>query len=213
MKGVLVSFEGGEATGKSSRIRELGDYLLALGLEVVVTREPGGTPLAEEIRRALLWGQNDNETMHPDTELLLVYASRAQHYRNLIEPALARGAICLTDRFADSSRMLQSYAGGIPLERWRTINDFVLEGFKPNMTLLFDLPVSVSATRATKRGKLDFFEKKGSEFHEKVREGYLRMASQEPDRFRLIDASQSEDQVRDQVISHVPEIIRLHMAE
>lgn len=211
MKGVLVSCEGVEGAGKSSTLRHLAKYLRFLGADVVVTREPGGTPLAEEIRKALLWGQNDNEVMHPDTELLLVYASRAQHYRTLVKPALDNCRIVLTDRWADSSRCLQSATGSVPLERWHIINDYVLDGFKPDLTLLFDLPVSVGASRAKKRGKLDYFEKKGPEFHERVRAGFLEIAREEPDRFRLIDADKPRKNVREQVKALIPEILRLHL--
>lgn len=206
----MVSFEGGEGAGKSSTLRHLARYLRFFGADVVVTREPGGTPLAEEIRKALLWGQSDSEVMHPDTELLLVYASRAQHYRTLVKPALENCRVVLTDRWGDSSRILQSFAGGMPLERWNIINDYVLDGFKPDLTLLFDLPVSVGAARAKKRGELDHFEKKGPAFHERVRAGYLELAKEDPARFRMIDATQPRKNVREQVKAMIPEILRLH---
>lgn len=210
MKGILINCEGIEGGGKSSQIKHLARYLRFMGVDVLVTREPGGTPLAEEIRKALLWGQNDTEIMHPDTEILLVYASRAQHFRTLVKPALERGCVVLTDRWADSSLCLQVHGGGIPRERWDIINDYVLDGFKPDLTLLFDLPVSVGAGRAKKRGKLDYFEKKGPDFHERVRAGYLEMASKEPERFRMIDANQPRKNVREQVKAMIPEILRLH---
>lgn len=213
MKGILLNCEGIEGAGKSSVIKHLARYLRFFGVDVVVTREPGGTPLAEEIRKALLWGQTDNEVMHPDTELLLVYASRAQHYRTLVKPALERGCLVLTDRWADSSRCLQSEAGVVPLDRWNIINDYVLDGFKPDMTLLFDLPVSVGAARAKNRGKLDYFEKKGPEFHERVRAGYLQIAKEEPGRFRMIDADRPRKHVREQVKALIPEILRLYRGE
>lgn len=210
MKGVLLSFEGSDGAGKTRAIKGLARYLRLLGIDVVVTREPGGTPLAEEIRRALLWGQSDDETMHPDTELLLVYASRAQHYRSLIQPALAENRLVLTDRWADSSKILQCKAGGTPFDRWSIINDYVLGDFKPDLTFLFDLPVSVGQARATKRGKLDYFEKKGTAYYERVREGYLELAMEEPERFRVIDANQTRKVVRDQIRALIPEILRLH---
>ena len=209
----MVSLEGIEGSTKSTQIKHLADELMSLGIDVVVTREPGGTPLAEEKRKALLWGQHDDEAMHPDTELLLVYASRAQHFRTLIEPSLARGCVTLVDRFHHSSKALQHFGSGIPLDRWNTINDFVLDGFEPDLTLLLDVPVSVGAERAKKRGKLDYFEKKGPAFHERVRAGYLAMAMENPNRFRMIDANQTEDNVREQVRALIPEILRLHLGQ
>lgn len=213
MKGILITLEGIEGAGKSLICKGLLSDINSLGLDVVVSREPGGTPLAEEIRKVLLWGQSDTEVMHPDTELLLVYASRAQHYQTLVKPALDRQAICLLDRFQDSAFAMQGHGSGMPEDRISTINDFVLGGFKPDLTLLFDLPVSVGASRIKSREKLDFFEKKGPEFHERVRAGYLEMAKREPGRFRLIDASQSEECVREQVRAIIPEILRLHLAD
>lgn len=208
MPGMLVSICGNEGSGKSTLIPWLAEELRSYDRYVVETREPGGTPMAEKIREILLW--NEDEVMHPDTELLLVYAARSQHYRNLIIPVIENDGILISDRFNDSSRALQGFGRGMSQERIKIISDFVLDGFLPKLTILLDLPVELGASRAAARGKLDRFEKEGVEFFTNVRKGFLQMAKEEPARFRVIDASVSLEEVKDQVRRIIPEILSLH---
>ena len=187
----LLTLEGGEGAGKSTALRALRDALLGDGFEVVSTREPGGTPLAERIRQLLL--DTGDEPVAAEPELLLMFASRAQHVRETILPALARGAWVISDRFTDSSYAYQGAARGLDeafiaeLER-RTV------GIEPGLTLLLDLGVAHGRERTRGRDLLgraspDRIESEGDEFFERVREGFLRRAARHPARFRVIDAS------------------------
>ena len=183
----LVTLEGGEGAGKSTVLAALRDALLAAGDEVVCTREPGGTPLAEQIRGLLL--DTRHEPPAPETELLLMFAARAQHVRETILPALRRGAWVLSDRFTDASYAYQGAARGGDVEFIAQLEQRVV-GICPGLTLLLDVPIEIGLQRARGRGDADRIESEDDDFFECVRAGYRARAAAEPERFRVIDASQ-----------------------
>ena len=188
MSGLFITLEGPEGAGKSTNRDYLAAHLRDHGLDVLLTREPGGTPLAERIRELLL--APSDEKMDADTELLLVFAARAQHLAEVIRPALARGAVVLCDRFTDATYAYQGGGRGLSVERIATLERFVQGGLQPDLTLLFDLPVEIGLSRAAARGRLDRFEQEGQAFFEAVRQAYLDRAKADPQRYRLIDAAQ-----------------------
>ncbi len=192
-QGFFISFEGGEGAGKSTQIRRLADTLQASGHDVVVTREPGGSPGAEAIRDLLVNGAADRWS--PVTESLLMYAARRDHLERLIRPALARGAIVLCDRFADSTRAYQGAGGDAPATLISALEAHVLGGTVPVLTLILDLPAEVGLKRAEARGGAARFESKGLAFHERLRAGYLEIARQEPERCVVINADAELDAV------------------
>ena len=194
MAGRFITFEGIEGVGKSTQVRLAADYLRARSIDVVVTREPGGTPLAEAIRRLVLEPQG--EAVDAISELLLMFASRAVHLGNLVEPALARGAWVLCDRFTDATEAYQGGGRGVPLEHIRALERIAQRGRRPDLTLLLDLPVGQAMERSRQRGgQNDRFESEQSAFFERVRAGYLAILEREPTRVRRIDASGPVDQV------------------
>jgi len=185
----LISLEGGEGAGKTSAIAAIRELLQARGHEVVLTREPGGTPLAERIRELLL--NPKEETLAPETELLLMFASRAQHVREVVRPALQRGAFVVSDRFTDSSYAYQVEGRGLDRGLVEELERKVV-GIKPGLTLLLDLDVREGRARVTGRDLWpDRIESEQDDFFERVRAGFRKRAQAEPDRFRVIDASQS----------------------
>lgn len=189
----LVSLEGGEGAGKSSAIAAIRALLLARGHEVVLTREPGGTPLAERIRELLL--EPHDEPLAAETELLLMFASRAQHVRQVVEPALQRGAYVVSDRFTDSSYAYQADGRGLDHALVETLERSVV-GIRPGLTLLLDVDVRVGRLRTSGRDLWpDRIEGEQDDFFERVREGFRRRARAEPQRFRIIDASLAPGQV------------------
>lgn len=201
----LVTLEGGEGAGKSTVLAALRDMLQSTGAEVVCTREPGGTPLAEQIRGLLLSvpsGGSHHEPPAPVTELLLMFAARAQHVRETLLPALQRGAWVVSDRFTDASYAYQGAGRGgdegfiAELERHAV-------GIAPALTLLLDVPVDVGLRRARGRGAADRIEGEREDFFERVRAGYLDRALGEPRRFRVIDATQSIEAVAAQAVAHL----------
>lgn len=193
-RGRFITFEGGEGAGKSTQMHRLADFLEARGLEIIQTREPGGSPGAEEIRTLLVNGDGDRWTGL--TEALLNFAARADHLARVIEPALARGAWVLCDRFADSTMAYQGYAQGVGPETVRTLTDMVVGKTQPDLTLILDLPVDVGLARAAERGTgEDRYEKMGLAFHETLRQAFREIAENEPERCRLIDANADIDQV------------------
>ncbi|MHA6637739.1 dTMP kinase [Stutzerimonas frequens] len=205
MKGLFVTLEGPEGAGKSTNREYLADRLRAGGLDVVLTREPGGTPLAERIRDLLLTPAD--EPMAVDTELLLVFAARAQHLAQVIRPALARGAVVLCDRFTDATYAYQGGGRGLPLERIAQLETFVQGDLRPDLTLIFDLPVEVGLARAAARGRLDRFEQEGMRFFEAVRSAYLQRAEAAPPRYRVLDAGQPLSAVQRDVEALIPELL------
>ncbi|MFK0087697.1 dTMP kinase [Pseudomonas sp. NPDC090755] len=205
MSGLFITLEGPEGAGKSTNREYLAGHLRAQGVDVVLTREPGGTPLAEKIRELLL--APSDETMDADTELLLVFAARAQHLAQVIRPALARGAVVLCDRFTDATYAYQGGGRGLSLERIATLEQFVQGELRPDLTLVFDLPVEIGLSRAAARGRLDRFEQEGQAFFEAVRQAYLARAKAAPQRYTLIDASQSLAQVQQTLDTVLPRIL------
>jgi dTMP kinase len=183
--GWLISLEGGEHSGKSTQVALLRQHLQGRGLTPVVTREPGGTPVGERLRALLLdpeLGQLD-----PMTEMILFAASRAEVVARVVRPALSRGEVVICDRFVDSSRAYQGYGLGVPLAAIDAVNEAATGGLRPDLTLLFDVDPAVAAARAG--GDRDRIEARSPGFHRRVREGYLRLAAAEPDRFVVLDAS------------------------
>lgn len=185
-EGRFITLEGGEGAGKSTNMAHVAQRLRAAGITVTLTREPGGTPLAENIRGLLLDPQN--HAMHPDTELLLMFAARAQHLQELVLPALARGEWVLCDRFTDATYAYQGGGRQLDSQRIAALECWVQGGFQPDRTLLFDLPVALGLQRAGERGALDRFEQEKRAFFERVRATYLERARLFPQRFRVIDA-------------------------
>jgi dTMP kinase len=199
MRGRFISFEGGEGAGKSSNVQLTAGFLRDRGVEVVVTREPGGTPLAEDIRKLLLAPRD--EIMQADTELLLMFAARAQHVGELIRPALARGAWVLSDRFVDASYAYQGGGRGLSMSRIAELERLVLGDLRPDLTLLFDVPVEVGLARAGKRGDLDRIEREDMAFFQRIRDTYLDRASAEPERFQVLDAAAPLERVQAELLA------------
>lgn len=189
MAGVFITVEGIEGVGKTTNMAFIQHYLQSHGVELTVTREPGGTPLAEDIRNLLL--SHRDEKLNNDAELLLVFAARAQHLDGLIKPALAADGWVLSDRFTDATYAYQGGGRGLSMSMIANLEQAVQGQLRPDLTLLLDVPVEVGLARAGQRGKLDRFEREQQAFFEKVRNTYLQRASAEPERFCVIDASQS----------------------
>ena len=199
----LITLEGGEGAGKTSAIAAIRELLQAQGHEVVLTREPGGTPLAERIRELLL--NPHDETLAPETELLLMFASRAQHVREVIRPALQRGAFVVSDRFTDSSYAYQAAGRGMDPAFIAELERRVV-GIKPGLTVLMDVDVGVGRARAKGRDLWpDRIESEQDDFFERVREGFRQRATAEPERFRVVDAGQSPADVAAAVTAVIAE--------
>lgn len=184
MAGLFITLEGMDGAGKSTHIPTILQLLQASGKEVVSTREPGGTPLGEELRVLLL-----HREMHVETESLLMFAARAEHLQQVILPALQRGAIVLSDRFTDASYAYQCGARGLSMEKMQQLEQWVQGDLQPDLTLLFDVPVEVSLQRLAGARTPDKFEAQGAAFFERLRAQYLARAAQYPQRFRVIDAN------------------------
>jgi dTMP kinase len=205
VSGLFITLEGPEGAGKSTNREYLAARLRERGIEVVLSREPGGTPLAERIRELLL--APSDETMASDTELLLVFAARAQHLAQVIRPALARGAVVLCDRFTDATYAYQGGGRGLSEARIAELERFVQGELRPDLTLVFDLPVAVGLSRAAARGRLDRFEQEGQVFFEAVRRTYLDRAEAAPARYRVLDAAQPLEAVQRDLDALLPEIL------
>lgn len=196
---MFITIEGGEGAGKSSMMDRLAGWLEAHGHRVVRTREPGGTVLAEKIRAILL--DDGHGELSSQAELLLVFASRAQHLEELIRPALARGDTVLCDRFTDASWAYQGGGRQMPADWITALEEMVHGDLQPDLTLLLDLPVEQGLERASRRGEADRFEQESSSFFRRVRQAYLARAKSSPNRFEIIDASGAMDQVWSQIES------------
>lgn len=205
MTGLFITLEGPEGAGKSTNREYLAERLREQGVDVLLTREPGGTPLAERIRELLL--DSSDEPMAADTELLLVFAARAQHLQQVIRPALAKGGVVLCDRFTDATYAYQGGGRGLSIERIAQLEQFVQAELRPDLTLIFDLPVEVGLARAAARGRLDRFEQEGRGFFEAVRQAYLQRAAQAPQRYRVLDAGQSLAQVQADIDALLPSLL------
>lgn len=202
-EGCFITIEGTEGVGKSTNVEFIRQYLSDKGIDLRLTREPGGTPLAEEIRELLL--QPREEVVSDDAEILLVFAARAQHINQVIIPSLQRGQWVLSDRFIDATFAYQGAGRGISWNRIQQLEQYVLGDLRPNLTFLLDLPVDIGMERAEKRGALDRFEQEKHDFFEKVRQGYHHRLRAEPERFALIDAAQSLDNVQQQIAAVLAE--------
>ena len=202
-RGRFITLEGGEGVGKSTNVGFVAEWLEAQGLEVVRTREPGGTERGEAIR-ALLLDPVPQEPLHVDAELLLMFAARAQHLAEKILPALARGAWVVCDRFTDATFAYQGGGRGIPKERIAVLENFVQQGLSPDLTLLLDMPKEAARQRLESRlrdrhEQLDRFEQEQADFFQAVRDGYLARAEEAPERFAVIDAQYTLDKVQSQI--------------
>lgn len=197
MQGRFITVEGGEGVGKTTNLDYIRRALERAGAPVRVTREPGGTLLAEQIRGLLL--DPLHKGMSADCELLLVFAARAEHLERVIKPALAAGEWVLCDRFTDATYAYQGGGRGLSQLRIRELETLVQSGLRPDLTLLLDVPVAVGLSRAGERGVLDRFEQEEVAFFERVRKTYLDRAAAEPERFRVIDASRSLTEVQAQI--------------
>lgn len=213
--GLFISFEGGEGSGKSTQVRKLSDALQKAGREVVVTREPGGTPEAEKVRNLLV--QRDGGEWSAQEECLLVLTARAHHVRKVIRPALNRGCIVICDRFIDSTIAYQGYGRDMPLADIAALHDVVLGSFEPNMTFLLDLPVMKglerSEVRLAREGDAhaqqeDRFERMEIAFHEKLRAGFLKIAEQNSARVHVLDATQGIETLHDLILKSVQKAVK-----
>lgn len=200
MRGCFITLEGGEGAGKSTLVKALESWLAERGRDVVVTREPGGTPGAELLRDILLTGATDRWS--PVTEALLMYAARVDHVERLIQPALERGAFVICDRFADSTLAYQGTAGGVPAERIRQIHAASLGDFHPDLTLVLDIDPRIGMQRTLDRGEsATRFERLGLDFHNRLRRAFLDIAAADTERCVVIDAGQSPENVTGSAIS------------
>lgn len=210
MPGRFISIEGGDGAGKSTQLAVIAGVLDAHQIEFVMTREPGGTPLGEALRELLLNQQGQN--LANDTELMLMFAARAQHIEAVIKPALAQGVWVVSDRFSDASFAYQG-AQGLSVERIQALSDWVLKGFMPDLTLLFDLPVEQGFARVNQRGEQqDRFEQESLAYKQRVREIYRSRAEAEPQRIRVIDSSGDIPSVSRQVEQQLQGFIEANLA-
>ncbi len=200
-RGQFITVEGGEGAGKSSNLAYVQSLLETAGKPVLFTREPGGTSLGESIRELLLGHKHTG--MADETELLLMFAARAEHLQRKILPALEAGIWVLCDRFTDASYAYQGAGRGIARERIAVLENFVQGDLRPDLTLLLDLPVETGMARAGSRSAPDRFEKEALSFFDKVRQGYLAIAAAEPERVKVIDAAPALDQVQQQIAGEI----------
>ncbi len=194
---LFITLEGVEGAGKSSLMDFISELFTNVGKQVIQTREPGGTKTGEQIREILL--DSNNIGLESNTELLLMFAARMQHLEEVIKPALASGQIVICDRFTDASYAYQGGGRGIEESRIQTLEDWVQQGLKPDVTLLFDLDVEVGLRRAGKRSQADRFEQEDILFFERIRSCYLERVDKEPTRFRIIDSGEPMENVKQQI--------------
>lgn len=210
-RGYFITFEGPEGAGKSSQIRMLGAVLSGSGCEVVITREPGGTPLAEAIRNVVK-GHRGAEEVHPVTELLLMEAARSQHVSQVILPALRSGKIVLCDRFYDSTTAYQGGGRGLDMETVLKLNSYAALGVVPDLTILLDLPPERGFERTGRRvetqGEYDRFEEEKLDFHRRVRAVFLELARREPHRVKVVDADREQALIQKDIKEAVDELVR-----
>lgn len=192
-RGLFITLEGTEGCGKSTQAKLLGEYLRKQGYDTVETREPGGTPLAEKIRAVLL--DRADEPIAPETEAFLVLAARRQHVAQVIAPALARGSLVLCDRFTDSTLAYQGYARGLDIATLERLNRLATQSLTPDLTLIFDLPVSTGLARRRSAAELNRLDRESLRFHQKVRAGFLDLAKRHPTRIKVVSARASKETV------------------
>lgn len=207
-RGVFITLEGGEGVGKSTNLAYVAELVQAAGHAVVVTREPGGTPLAERIRELLL--QRAGEGVAETTELLLIFAARAQHIERVIRPALAQGKWVVCDRFTDATYAYQGGGRGLDTDAIDQLQQLVQRGLEPDLTLLLDAPTEIGQGRARARGELDRFESEQAAFFDRVRQAYLLQAQRCPQRFRIVDAAQPLAAVQSQLLHLLQPLLQAH---
>jgi dTMP kinase len=200
-KGLFLTFEGGEGTGKTTQIARLAKAMEAQGRRVVVTREPGGSHIANQIRSLLL--DQKMKGLVPLAELFLYEASRAQHVKDVIAPALKDGKVVICDRYTDSSIVYQGAARGLPAKLVELLNGIATGGVFPQLTFFLDLDPRIGLARVGSRGILDRMEKEALSFHQAVRKGYRKLAQLEPKRFRVVDASKSRDEIHETIMQQL----------
>ncbi len=194
---LFITLEGPEGGGKTSQAQHLAEYLRAEGLEVLLTREPGGSPIGDQIRNVIM--QLENTDMDARTEFLLFSASRAQHIAEVIRPSLENGLTVISDRFLDSSLAYQGYGQRLSLETLKAITNFATGGLTPDLTLLLDLPVEEGLHRREADGNWNRMDAYDIDFHRRVRQGYLKLATENPDRWVILSAEQSFDPLQDEI--------------
>lgn len=208
---IFITFEGIEGCGKTTQINHLTSFFKKNKRLYLLTREPGGTKVGEKIRQILL--SSDNAGMEPMTELFLYVADRIQHYRQVIAPALREGKVVLCDRFADATTVYQGFGRGLDLSWIKEIHARALENIQPDLTFLLDLPAEVGLRRAWKRlekdqTQEDRFEKEALDFHQRIRDGYLTLARNEPGRIIVLDGRKDEEALHREIVSHLPGPLR-----
>jgi dTMP kinase len=212
MQGVFITFEGIEGSGKSTQITQIANYLSAHDRTVVLTREPGGTAIGDQVRKILL--DPANTALDPKAELLLYAAGRAQHVVQLIRPALIAGKVVLCDRFSDATLAYQGYGRGLDLELIRSLDRMATDGLRPDLTILLDIEAAAGLARARGRNSRGGFEGEARfenehlSFHERVRRGYLELARQEPCRFHVVDASPAPDVIQNELRQIIADVLR-----
>lgn len=205
---MFITLEGPEGSGKSTQIKRLAKRLELMGFPVITTREPGGTPIGDQIRQVLM--RMENKELHPRTEILLFLAARAQLVEQLIKPALQDGKIILCDRYGDSTLAYQGYGHGLDLEKLRQMLDFATDHLKPDLTILLDLDVKLGLMRKKAEDEWNRLDAYEVLFHERVREGYLNLAREEPNRWRIVDASQGIDAVQEDLLRIILDALKNH---
>lgn len=208
MKGFFLTIEGVDGAGKSSHMEHISSCFKSHQYDIIATREPGGTPLAESLRELLL-----SQDMDLETELLLMFAARQEHINKLIKPALAVGKAVICDRFTDSSFAYQGGGRQLAHHKIQSLVDLVHPDLEPNLTLLFDLPLEIARTRMLRERQLDRFEQEQEDFFERVRFTYLERAQAEPERFVIIDSSQPKEQVSERVCQVINDRLKVHLLQ
>ena len=203
---MFITLEGPEGSGKSTQIKRLAKRLESMGFPVITTREPGGTPIGDQIRQVLV--RMENKELHPRTEILLFLAARAQLVEQLIKPALQDGKIILCDRYGDSTLAYQGYGHGLDLEQLRQMLDFATDHLKPDLTILMDLDVKTGLMRKKAEDEWNRLDAYEVLFHERVRQGYLELANEEPERWRIVDASQGIDAVQEDLFQIILDALK-----
>ncbi len=208
MRGIFITMEGPDGSGKSTQLELLKRYLSEKGYEIVITREPGGTKISEAVREIIL--NKDFTEMSYMTEALLYASARAQLVSEVIKPALEAGKAVISDRFVDSSAVYQGMARGLGVENVYKINEFALQGIMPELTIHLDLPAEVGISRKNDQKELDRMELEAIDFHEKVADGYRRLAKLDPKRIYTIDATQSIEAIHGQIVDKIENILSKH---
>ncbi len=206
MQGIFISMEGPDGSGKSTQIELLKAYLEDKGYEIIITREPGGTVISEDIRRIIL--NKDYAEMGYMTEALLYASARAQLVTEVIKPALEEGKAVISDRFVDSSAVYQGMARGLGVETTYQINSYAIQGIMPQLTIHLDLPASVGISRKKNQAELDRMELEAIDFHERVAEGYRKLASLDPARIKTIDATMSIEDIHAKIVDYVEPLVK-----